>query len=64
MFNYHDLGFLNDPRKVDAELLMEHVRAVGGWYMEDREVTIDQCWSSRAAMARAGARIEDRAAIG
>jgi hypothetical protein len=26
---------------VDAELLMEHVRAVGGWYMEDREVTID-----------------------
>ena len=37
----HDLGFLSDPRKVDAELLMEHVRAVGGWYMEDREVTID-----------------------
>ena len=37
----HDLGFLNDPRKIDAELLMEHVRAVGGWYMEDRDVTID-----------------------
>ena len=37
----HDLGFLNDPQKVDAELLMDHVRAVGGWYMEDREVTID-----------------------
>jgi predicted unusual protein kinase regulating ubiquinone biosynthesis (AarF/ABC1/UbiB family) len=37
----HDLGFLNNPNKVDAELLMEHVRAVGGWYMEDREVTID-----------------------
>ena len=37
----HDLGFLNDPRKVDAELLMEHVRAVGGWYMEDREVMVD-----------------------
>ncbi len=37
----HDLGFLRGPRKVDAELLMEHVRAVGGWYMEDREVTID-----------------------
>src|SRR5829696_2453835 len=37
----HDLGFLNDPRKVDAELLMDHVRAVGGWYMEDRVVTID-----------------------
>ena len=37
----HDLGFLRDPRKVDAELLMDHVRAVGGWYMEDADVTID-----------------------
>ena len=37
----HDLGFLRDPRKVDAEQLMQHVRAIGGWYMEDREVTID-----------------------
>ena len=37
----HDLGFLNNPKKVDAELLMDHVRAIGGWYMEDREVTID-----------------------
>ena len=37
----HDLGFLRDPKKVDAEQLMQHVRAIGGWYMEDREVTID-----------------------
>src|SRR3954470_10418903 len=37
----HDLGFLNNPKKVDAEQLMEHVKTVGGWYMEDREVTID-----------------------
>ena len=37
----HDLGFLNNPQKVDAEVLMEHVRAIGGWYMEDRDVTID-----------------------
>ncbi len=37
----HDLGFLNNPKKVDAERLMAHVIAVGGWYMEDREVTID-----------------------
>jgi predicted unusual protein kinase regulating ubiquinone biosynthesis (AarF/ABC1/UbiB family) len=36
-----DLGFLNNPKKVDAERLMEHVQTVGGWYMEDREVTID-----------------------
>ena len=37
----HDLGFLNNPQKVDAEHYMEHVKTVGGWYMEDREVTVD-----------------------
>src|SRR4051794_40000807 len=37
----HDLGFLNNPKKVDAEELMEHVKTVGGWYMEDADVTID-----------------------
>ena len=37
----HELGFLNRPRKVDAERLMSHVKTVGGWYMDDREVTID-----------------------
>ena len=37
----HDLGFLNNPKKVDAELLMEHVKTVAGWYLEDRQVTID-----------------------
>ena len=37
----HDLGFVHKPERVDAERLMEHVRAVGGWYMDDREVTID-----------------------
>jgi predicted unusual protein kinase regulating ubiquinone biosynthesis (AarF/ABC1/UbiB family) len=37
----HDLGFLNNPQKVDAEQLMEHVKTVGGWYMEDRDVTVD-----------------------
>src|SRR3954449_12052158 len=36
-----DLGFLANPKRVDAERLMEHVKAVGGWYMEDRELTID-----------------------
>src|SRR4051794_12231229 len=36
----HDLGFLNNPKKVDAEELMSHVKTVGGWYMEDDEVTI------------------------
>jgi predicted unusual protein kinase regulating ubiquinone biosynthesis (AarF/ABC1/UbiB family) len=37
----HDLGFVKNPSKVDAERLMEHVKAIGGWYMEDREVTVD-----------------------
>jgi predicted unusual protein kinase regulating ubiquinone biosynthesis (AarF/ABC1/UbiB family) len=37
----HDLGFVHKPHRVDAERLMEHVRAVGGWYMDDRDVTID-----------------------
>jgi predicted unusual protein kinase regulating ubiquinone biosynthesis (AarF/ABC1/UbiB family) len=36
-----DLGFIRNPKKVDAELLMEHVKIVGGWYMEDRDVTVD-----------------------
>src|SRR3954465_3983278 len=36
-----DLGFLSKPKRVDAERLMQQVRAVGGWYLEDREVTID-----------------------
>ena len=36
----HDLGFLKNPSKLDAERLMSHVKAVGGWYMEDREVEI------------------------
>src|SRR3954454_1256937 len=36
----HDLGFISDPSKVDAERLMEHVKMVGGWYMEDKEVQI------------------------
>ncbi len=36
----HDLGFVSDPDKVDAERLMEHVKMVGGWYLEDGEVRI------------------------
>ncbi len=36
----HDLGFIKNPSKLDAERLMEHVMAVGGWYLEDREIEI------------------------
>jgi predicted unusual protein kinase regulating ubiquinone biosynthesis (AarF/ABC1/UbiB family) len=36
-----ELGFLRNPKRVDAERLMGHVDAVGGWYLEDgeREIT-------------------------
>src|SRR5436305_12968698 len=36
-----DIGYLRRPEKIDAEKLMRHVKAVGGWYLEDRETTID-----------------------
>jgi len=36
----HDLGFIKNPSKLDADRLMEHVMIVGGWYMEDRDVEI------------------------
>ena len=36
----HVLGFIKNPSKLDAERLMEHMRAVGGWYIEDREIEI------------------------
>jgi predicted unusual protein kinase regulating ubiquinone biosynthesis (AarF/ABC1/UbiB family) len=36
----HDLGFVKNPSKLDAERLLEHMRAVGGWYIEDHEIEI------------------------
>jgi predicted unusual protein kinase regulating ubiquinone biosynthesis (AarF/ABC1/UbiB family) len=36
----HDLGFIKNPSKLDAERLMDHMGAVGGWYVEDREIEI------------------------
>ena len=36
----HELGFVKNPSKLDAERLLEHMRAVGGWYLEDREIEI------------------------
>jgi predicted unusual protein kinase regulating ubiquinone biosynthesis (AarF/ABC1/UbiB family) len=52
----HELGFLRDPSKVDAERLMAHVRAIGGWYMDDREVTVDADVVLRATTAVADPR--------
>jgi predicted unusual protein kinase regulating ubiquinone biosynthesis (AarF/ABC1/UbiB family) len=36
----HELGFIKNPSKLDAERLMEHMMAVSGWFVEDREVEI------------------------
>jgi predicted unusual protein kinase regulating ubiquinone biosynthesis (AarF/ABC1/UbiB family) len=36
----HEVGFIKNPSKLDAERLMEHVKSIGGWYMEDREIEI------------------------
>ena len=36
----HELGFIADPSRLDAERLMEHVKLVGGWYLEDGVVQI------------------------
>jgi predicted unusual protein kinase regulating ubiquinone biosynthesis (AarF/ABC1/UbiB family) len=36
----NDIGFLAKPSRIDAERLMEHVKFVGGWYLEDRDLKI------------------------
>src|SRR3954466_10446541 len=36
----HDLGFIKNPSKLDAERLMDHVMVVGGWYLEDKEYEV------------------------
>jgi predicted unusual protein kinase regulating ubiquinone biosynthesis (AarF/ABC1/UbiB family) len=36
----HELGFIKNPSKLDAERLMDHMMAVSGWFVEDREVEI------------------------
>ena len=38
----HDLGFVKNPSKLDAERLMEHVMVVGGWYLEDGEYEVSR----------------------
>jgi predicted unusual protein kinase regulating ubiquinone biosynthesis (AarF/ABC1/UbiB family) len=37
----HELGFVKNPSKLDAERLLQHMQAIGGWYVEDREIEID-----------------------
>jgi hypothetical protein len=43
-----ELGFLSKPKKMDAEKLMAHVKAVGGWYLEPGERTVDSEMVMRA----------------
>jgi predicted unusual protein kinase regulating ubiquinone biosynthesis (AarF/ABC1/UbiB family) len=53
-----ELGFLANPKRIDAERLMEHVKEVGGWYMEDRELTIDSDLVMRVISASSDPRSE------
>src|SRR5881227_3923388 len=46
-----ELGFLHKPKRIDAERLMEHVKVIGGWYMQDTELTIDSELVMRAIAA-------------
>ena len=36
----HDLGFVKNPSKLDAERLMEHMMSISSWYLDDREIEI------------------------
>jgi predicted unusual protein kinase regulating ubiquinone biosynthesis (AarF/ABC1/UbiB family) len=36
----HDLGFVKNPSKLDAERLMDHVMLIGGWYIQDGEYEV------------------------
>ncbi len=36
----HTLGFVRNPKKMDAERLMAQVMSIGGWYLEDDEIEI------------------------
>ena len=54
----HDLGFVKKPSKLDAERLMDHMGAVGGWYVEDREIEIT------AAAGDEDHRVDQRPALG
>jgi predicted unusual protein kinase regulating ubiquinone biosynthesis (AarF/ABC1/UbiB family) len=49
----HDLGFVKQPQRIDAERLMEHVNAVGGWYWEDstKQITPEYVMSVIAAIS-------------
>jgi predicted unusual protein kinase regulating ubiquinone biosynthesis (AarF/ABC1/UbiB family) len=53
-----DIGYIKRPDRIDAEKLMRHVKAVGGWYLEDREVTIDSATVMTAVEAMTDPRSE------
>jgi predicted unusual protein kinase regulating ubiquinone biosynthesis (AarF/ABC1/UbiB family) len=54
----HDLGFLTKPEKMDAERLMEQVKSVGGWYMQDTDVRISPRYVMKVMTAMSDPRSE------
>jgi predicted unusual protein kinase regulating ubiquinone biosynthesis (AarF/ABC1/UbiB family) len=53
-----ELGYVKKPESMDAEALMAQVMAVGGWYLEDAEVTIDSTRVMEALTAMTDPRSE------
>ncbi len=46
-----DLGFIRDRAKFNVELLMDHVRLVGGWYLSGRKQKITRRYVAKALTA-------------
>lgn len=46
-----DLGFIKDRSKFNVELLMDHVRLVGGWYLSDKKQKISRRYVAKALSA-------------
>ena len=53
-----DIGYLRKPERMDAEALMAQVMAVGGWYLQDAEVTVDSTRVMEALTAMTDPRSE------
>jgi predicted unusual protein kinase regulating ubiquinone biosynthesis (AarF/ABC1/UbiB family) len=53
-----DLGFIRDRKNFNVELLMDHVRLVGGWYLSDKKQKISRRYVAKALSALSDPRSE------
>ncbi len=54
----HTLGFVRNPKKMDAERLMDQVKTIGGWYLADDQVRITPQFVMDVLMATSDPRSE------